>query len=61
MGKFLPTKDFHVLHITGLSPDDLKQAYKTCDKDKNVFKLNSALNFMIKNFGLTGNISDYTR
>jgi len=61
MSKFLPTKDFHVLEITSLSPNEIKQSIKQCKKDRKIFKTTSALNFVAKHFGIKKGFSDYQR
>ncbi len=59
MGKFLPTKDYHVFEITGLSAKDIKQSVKKCKKDRKTFKQTTALNFIAKQFGIKKGFADY--
>ena len=59
MQKFLPTKDFHVLQITGLSVKDIKTSVKTCKKDRKVFKQSTALNVIAKQFGIREGFPNY--
>lgn len=61
MSKFLPTKDFHVLEITSLSPSEIKKSIKKCKKDRKIFKTTSAQNFIAKHFGIEKGFSDYQR
>ncbi len=61
MSKFLPTKDFHVLEITDLSPTEIKKSIKLCKKDRKKFKTVSAQNFVAKHFGIKKGFSDYQR
>ena len=61
MSKFLPTKDFHVLEITSLSPNEIKQSIKKCKKDRKIFRTTSAQNFVAKHFGIEKGFSDYQR
>lgn len=61
MKKFLPTKDYHVLEISGLSVKDIKNTVKKCKIDRKTFKKTTALNFVAKHFGIEEGFSAYAK
>lgn len=57
--RYLPTRKFHILPITGLSPDELKKSAKACSRDREKIGHNSLLNMLAKSMGFKGGFSGY--
>jgi hypothetical protein len=58
---YLPFKDYHVVQIRDISPDQLKFSAKKIKKDREKISHTSILNFVAKSFGIKGGFSEYSK
>ena len=58
---YLPFKDYHVVQIRDISPDQLKFSAKKIKKDREKISHTSILNFVAKSFGIKGGFSAYSK
>lgn len=57
--RFLPTHQFHIVPLNGLSPDDLKQSAKNCSLDREQLRHNTLLNLLAKSLGAERGFAGY--
>ncbi|WHI48968.1 hypothetical protein [Microbulbifer sp. VAAF005] len=57
--RFLPTKKFHILPIKGLTPAELKSSAKAAYRDREKLGHSSLLNFLAKQFGISGGFAGF--
>lgn len=58
---YLPFKNYHVVQIRDISPDQLKISAKKIKKDRERISYTSILNFVAKSFGIKGGFSEYAK
>ncbi len=58
---YLPFKNFHVVPVREISPNELKISAKKIRKDREKISHTSILNFIAKSFGIKGGFSEYSK
>lgn len=59
ISSFLPFKNYHIVDVRGLSPEEIKLAVKNIGRDREKIQTTTALNHITKSLGFSGGFASY--